>query len=316
MPDRNLIHLALAIYDATGDYTRHVGATLASVFANAGRPVCAHLLHDETLNGENRDKLNQLATNLGQRIEFHPVALPPALASLDYGVLTRGAAYRLLIPEVLPLDRLIYLDGDIVVDLDIGALWDVGLFGHSLAVVRDLETRYWSEAHWQRVRHIGVPPELYFNSGVMVMNLSRIREHHSLLQELPAFLDEFPQATVIDQDFLNRLFHRDCVWLPERFNRFVAGWRGGWDVNARSEAIWHWAGPGDKPWNGFVAPVDLLYWRYLMMTPWYMHAEAGIDYFTGEVERLTHSRSWRLSRPYRLMADWLKIRCRRWFVGS
>lgn len=316
MVDRNLIHLALAIYDVTGDYTRHVGATLASVFANTNRPVCAHILHDETLNDDNRDKLCQLADDMGQRIEFHPVVLPQALASVDYGVLTRGAVYRLLIPEALLLDRVIYLDGDIVVDLDIGELWDVDLVGRSVAVVRDLATKYWNEAHWQRVRHIGVPAEQYFNSGVMVMNVQRIRQQHKLLGELTAFLNDFPQATVVDQDFLNRLFHEDCVWLPERFNRFVAGWQGDWNSDCRSEAIWHWAGPGDKPWKGFVAPVDLLYWRYLVLTPWYMHAEAGIDYFADEVKRLTNSRSWRLTRPYRYVADWLRIHSRRWFKGA
>jgi lipopolysaccharide biosynthesis glycosyltransferase len=238
------------------------------------------------------------------------------MSSVDYGVLTRGAVYRLMIPDVLSQDKAIYLDGDIVVDMDIAELWAVDMAKRCVAVVRDLDRQYWGKAHWERVRHIGVSPELYFNSGVIVMNLTLIRQKHNLLAELPAFLREYPKATVVDQDYLNRLFFQDCVWLTERFNRFVAGWRGGWSSEGSSGAIWHWAGPDDKPWKGFVAPVDILYWRYLVLTPWYSQAEAGIGYFSAEVDRLTSSRSWKMTRPYRMAADWLRINARRWLSRS
>ncbi|MBQ8692167.1 MAG: hypothetical protein IJ520_03390, partial [Synergistaceae bacterium] len=45
--------------------------------------------------------------------------------------LTAGALYRLFMPEVLSgLDKVIYLDCDIVVNMDIAELWDIDLGGN------------------------------------------------------------------------------------------------------------------------------------------------------------------------------------------
>ena len=53
------------------------------------------------------------------------------------GHISTAAYYRLLIPRLLPeeLDKVIYLDSDLIVNADIGALWDLGVEKtHVLAV--------------------------------------------------------------------------------------------------------------------------------------------------------------------------------------
>lgn len=302
----NPIHIALAFYDRSGDYARHVGVTLASVFANTSGTVWAHLLHDETLTAQNRERLLQIAEQGGNRLLFYPVNLPASLSEVEYGAATRGTVYRLKIPECLPLERVIYLDADLVVEMDIAELWDLDMNGCSLAAATDLDLKNWSAKQWERVRNIGVEPNCYFNSGVMLMDLRRIREQRTLLAELPEFVRRFPKAVFVDQDYLNWLFQNDYCPIDAKFNVYVDFYVADINLGQLTGKIWHWAGWGVKPWAQYCSRLDSLYWRYLLRTPWYREAESGLTIYQREIDRLKESRSWRMTKPYRQVGDWLK----------
>ncbi|MDY3769320.1 MAG: hypothetical protein SOZ88_00775, partial [Lachnospiraceae bacterium] len=65
------IQIGFGLHDKNGDYSVWVGVTMQSVIEHTGAPICFHILHDDTLNDQNREKLVQVATQNGNRIQFH-----------------------------------------------------------------------------------------------------------------------------------------------------------------------------------------------------------------------------------------------------
>ena len=114
---------------------------------------------------------------------------------------TEAASLRLLLPELLPeLDRIIYLDCDIVVRQDLARLWrETELGDNYLGVVFEAAI----EDQAERFRALGCDPARYFNSGFLLMNLAQMRAENvteKLLEACRVPYLEFP-----DQDALNQV---------------------------------------------------------------------------------------------------------------
>lgn len=264
------IHVVLAVYDPKETYSRHVGVVTASIFENTQNPVRSHILHDETLTAENRHKLLATARQYGQEIDFvdvteHRDRLDKAAVALVQNACSIGTLYRLFIPDVLHLERVIYLDSDVVVDLDIRELWDIPLEGNSLAGVLDhshkKSTRIFSHEAI-RARLLGCRLPSYVNAGVLLMDLDRIRKHGDFFSTAMNWLAHHRHsATLADQDILNALFCGDIKLIDNRFNnRDLDGDTKGSIMHAIREP---------KPWTGLRGiPLEKLYWRTYLKTPW------------------------------------------------
>lgn len=276
------IHVALAVYDPKETYSRHAGVVMASIFENTRSPVCVHILHDETLTAENRHKLLATARQYGQEIDFvdvteHRNRLDTAAVALVRNACSIGTLYRLFIPDVLHLERVIYLDSDVVVDLDIRELWDIPLEGNSLAGVLDhsheKSNRTFSHEAI-RAKLLGCRLPSYVNAGVLVMDLDRIRRHGDFFSTAMNWLAHHRHsATLADQDILNVLFCGDIKLIDNRFNnRNLDGDTKGSIMHAIREP---------KPWTGLRGtPLEKLYWKTYLRTPW------GAELTPGETAEL------------------------------
>ena len=68
-----MIHVCFALYDKTGRYSKFTGTTMLSLFENTSAKVTIHILHDNTLSQDNRDKFIYLAGRYGQAVKFYNV---------------------------------------------------------------------------------------------------------------------------------------------------------------------------------------------------------------------------------------------------
>lgn len=276
MPKSDKINIALAFCDPEGGYARHAAVVMASIFANTKSQVCVHVVHDDTLTAENMAKLRSTAGAFGQEVSFVDVTERKGECVLGEKARAfpgaEGMYFRLLIPSLFHFDRVIYLDCDVVVNLDIAELWNVPLNGLAIAAVD--ERPYPREAaslkEWMRWRlsyramRMNQEKYRYFNSGVLVMDLKKIREKYDFLKDSARFYDSFRYITEFaDQDCFNYIFLKDCQYLDCRFNNRVDDTS---EVEDISNTIWHFY-CGDKPWSSYTRPgLDDLYWRYLSMT--------------------------------------------------
>lgn len=120
-----------------------------------------------------------------------------------------SALLKFSIPDLLPgIDKVLYLDGDIIVQGDLSILYGWDISRVYCAAVKDIG--------------IGIPKELeklkgqYFNSGVMLLNLAKMRE-----DDIREKLCEY-RATgynrFMDQDAFSWVFYGKTLFLPVKFN--------------------------------------------------------------------------------------------------
>ncbi|KAI0637646.1 glycosyl transferase [Trametes polyzona] len=101
---------------------------------------------------------------------------------------------------ILPVERVLYLDADVLVRGDLKELWNTDLQGHPLAAVPDVG---------YPMGHDGMKRAPYFNAGVLLMDLAAIRSNIGDLHALAATMKD---SKMKDQDALNA--HFEGRWLP------------------------------------------------------------------------------------------------------
>lgn len=278
-----MIHVCFGLHDATGRYAKFTGTAMLSLFDNTNSDVTVHILHDNTLTQDNRDKFAYIAGRYGQRVKFYNVetlcadkiaemvSLVPAVKNSRVSV---GAFYRLLIPQLLPpeIKKAIYLDSDMLVNLDIAELWRIELGDKPLAAVPEIiASPQQHKRYSQGIIKAGfVTFEDYFNSGVLVMNLSRLRVAEELIMSGVKWRGEHPECWCFDQDIWNYLFAKNYIKLSATFDIFVR------DARVRNEnyilqAIYHYADSDNGKGYGLDTrdAFNNLWLSYFARTPWF-----------------------------------------------
>lgn len=219
-----MIHVAFALHDYLGSYSMYTGTAMASLFENTREPVTVHLLHNDTLSPQNRERFIQLCASYGQNIGFYRVSAEQDfdIAAIEKRGYCEGIMFRLYLPRLLPaaVEKIIYLDSDLLINMDIRELWELPLQGCSLAAVKDPHVPFvsWFDDYIREV--LKVDPDLYFNSGVLIMDIARIRKHHELVAECREL---FQKITTFfpDQDLLNVVFQDDVRYMDRKYNWFL-----------------------------------------------------------------------------------------------
>lgn len=284
--DAHMVHVAYAMTDKNGTYSKYIGASICSLFEHTDAWVTIHLLHDDTLTETNRAKFIELARTFGQQIFFYNVAeecrelLAEAREifrrAVDTEYYTPAALYRLLAPIVLPRDvkRLIYLDADTIVHMDIRKFWEVYLDGNPLGAVTERTLM----EHYQKQIDRSIDERLYlfknswtdfdtcFNSGVLLMDLEKMRDMGEiLLPGLRFIVQHEEECRFFDQDILNYFFARDFLHLPWNYN-ILQTWDRDWGSPELVEGIYHYMGRTLR--YNFEEPRDRIFYEAFVKTPW------------------------------------------------
>lgn len=181
---------------------------------------------DGGLSQLSRDTLSRLTDRVGGDVGLEFVKADPSV----FGAATLGpgqshmAYCRILLPQLVNVPRLIYLDCDTLVFRDLSSLFDLELSPDKvLAAVRDSETLSLAEDSLVLAKAMNLPADgAYFNSGVMLMNLDELRRQH-FFESAVDFLNRWSgKYRFWDQSAMNFLLHRQIEDLPEHWNR--ASW--------------------------------------------------------------------------------------------
>jgi lipopolysaccharide biosynthesis glycosyltransferase len=137
--------------------------------------------------------------------------LDPRNAATIYGRLTLEQAFA------SDVQRILYLDADILVLEDLGPLFDVDLGDDILAAVPDDYVDAAIQARNAGPLE-GVPNVArYFNAGLMVINLDRWRSH-DMAKSAIEYMVKFPNSRYSDQDGLNAACNGRWIELNGRWN--------------------------------------------------------------------------------------------------
>lgn len=152
------------------------------------------------LSEDTKTKIQQsIIDQTNQTIVF--IDLPSSLASSDS--LPDGMTWgKIAMVSLLPVERVLYLDADVLIRGDLKELWDTDLEGKPIAAAADVGLPAGHDSE-------GVNGIVYFNAGVLLMNLAVIRGR---LKDLYADAARMKNSTHQDQDALNVHFKEN--WRP------------------------------------------------------------------------------------------------------
>ena len=269
-----MIHVCFGLHDKSGHYSKFVGATMASIFENTTSPVTIHILHDATLSDENRDNFSYLAGRYAQQVKFHNVEkiCPDEVAFLREKLADKiklrfsiGAFYRLMMKKILRgVGRAIYLDADIIVNLDIAELWQRDMKNFPVAAVpENLATLGLMISDKYLLNKGIVKKEDYFCSGVLMFNLDALDE--KFFHDGVQFLADNPKCESPDQDILNAFFAANYLKLKQKFDSFVQSDR--LKKLPLVKKIYHYAGQCIE--LKFDDAYNKLFMEHFVQTPWF-----------------------------------------------
>jgi lipopolysaccharide biosynthesis glycosyltransferase len=158
---------------------------------------------------------------------------------------SRATYYRLLLPELVDEPRLLYLDSDIQVNIDIAPLFALDMHSASTGFVIDGTVAQMLDHDFQiAVGRKNSDPS--FNAGVLLFNLSAWHQQHCT-ETVFAFAKQYgEQLPNRDQSLLNALFANHCVVLDRHFNVTVKP--STHVAQTPRNAIIHYYG-SPKPWD-------------------------------------------------------------------
>lgn len=130
-----------------------------------------------------------------------------------YSRVSISSLLKFSIPEYLPtVDRVLYMDGDVLVLGDLSSLFSMNLDEKYAAVISDGPKDFVAGGK----KHAYYGEKTYFNSGVMLLNLKKMRE-----DGIPNRLIEFrlhEYNYFMDQDAFNRVLQNNVVYLGVEYD--------------------------------------------------------------------------------------------------
>ena len=240
------------------------------------------IITDSSFSEKNKNLLTETIKkyNAKNQLDFYYVDPDEVRVLMNFkdGFYTVHVFYRLFIANLLPndVDKVLFLDGDIIVRHSLKNLWKIDLSRVALGACQDAH-----DGRIEQFNRLCYSSVLgYFNAGVLLINLKYWREHN-LLQSCLAFVGQYPERIVLnDQDILNYLCRESKVEIPLKYNvqsdylfkpkyLFFDVWRhhDEWIEAINDPVILHFS--GDRPWEeGCKHPYKDEFFKYRNETIW------------------------------------------------
>lgn len=211
----NIPHI---VYATDDNFAEILGVSLVSLYENSKDvdDIIVYVL-DSGISDENIEKLKSLpkkysrsdlsfikATDISKELSMN--------VNLDRGSLSQYA--RLFVSSVLPakLDRVLYLDCDIIINKSISELWNLDIKGKTIAALKDAFSK-------QYRKNIDLEPDdIMFNSGVMLIDLDKWRRENIESKLLEFIRKKNGKIQQGDQGALNAILSKETFCLEPRFN--------------------------------------------------------------------------------------------------
>lgn len=212
------------------------------------------------------DQLAETLQKTGKNFQVELVRLDPKVfAGFKPLNGSLAAYYKLVIPELIKVDRYLYLDTDILCDVDLSPLEGVPMEGVAVAWV--------SEAPMDKAfdRKVALDlgnnaDHLYFNSGVLLVNALEWKKQDVTAKTLDYLTHN--EALIREQSALNVVLHQRTIPIDEKYNS-LSNMRKHWPDLIKPlgqiDRLIHFA-DYPKPWDflGEVVHPQFSLWREIL----------------------------------------------------
>lgn len=275
-------------FSSDDNYLPYLAVSIRSLIENASPDYCyrIHILND----GLDAERFRFILDMQSEQVEIRSVDVSHAIAPIaerlnlrDY--YTASIYFRLFIASMFPqYHKAIYLDADISVCGDISALYEVTLGQNLLGAVSDDIIASHEDFRRYAEQGLGIPYRRYFNSGVLLMNLDRLRMEE-IEQKFIYLLQTYHFDTVCpDQDYLNVLCRDKVLYLDRGWNKMSIDKNYFGTPNIVHYNMFY------KPWQYKRICYAEQFWSYAVMTPFYDELCQSLQDF-GRKEKRAHAKA-------------------------
>ena len=210
------------VFSVDDNYAPFLGVTLESLIQNCNKNYFYKLY---VLNTDLSDKNKEILAKYNRefcKVIFIDVneelnKIGAKLHLRDYYTYT--TYYRFFIPELFPeYEKALYLDSDIAVIGDISELYMTEIGDNLVGAIPEDVMAYYKCFGDYVEKGLNIKVEKFFNAGIMVMNLNKMREIN-IVGKLEELLAEHKFEVTQDEDYLNVICKDKVKYIPLGWNK-------------------------------------------------------------------------------------------------
>lgn len=274
-------------FSVDDNYVPYLAVALKSLISNSSKKYDykAIVLYQD-VNETNVKRIENLKTD-GFDIEFVPMrnrleSITDRMSNrlrADYFTLT--IYFRLFIPALFPeYDKGIYLDSDVVVLGDISELYGISLNDNLIGASVDYSIQNIPEFAKYTEKGVGVSVSKYINSGVLLMNLKKLREV-AIDTRFLELLNTYHFDTIApDQDYINALCYGKIEYIPETWDTMPAEGT----ATSKKPKLIHY-NLFAKPWCYDDIQYEDYFWKYAKETEFFSEIKKYKEKYSSEQKK-------------------------------
>ena len=256
MDENSVINVAVAFDDS---FFMPASVMLYSLYTQCKEKIHLFLLYN-SLSEENRQRMKKQTETYGNLYTEIYVDLKwfKDASLADNPLYSIEIYYRIMLPYLTNVDKILWMDADIIVCGDISELYNIDIKNQYVGACRDIAEEEGKRDKIKKIMHM--ENQIYFNSGVLLLNAKKIRK------EIPneRFFDSIntysKDLICPDQDVLNLVLGENILLLDNKYNNL-------YHMNREKEETWndaliiHYI--YKKPWNSdYYGFLEQEFWKY------------------------------------------------------
>ena len=204
------------VYASDNYFVDILGISLISLFVNNKEEAISVFILSDGIQNDNKKLLEDIGTKYQQDVHILDVHIED-YSDVKFDIITwsKAAFNRLFIGKILSdfdLERVIYLDCDIIVNSNISELWNYPLDDATIGMAVDPLGR-------RHKQNVGVEENKpYYNSGVLLINFNKWNKN-KCEEKLISFATQHQGSTpYVDQGLINGALKNYIKPIPLKFN--------------------------------------------------------------------------------------------------
>ena len=211
--NKNIINIFVSL---TNNYVYPTLVSINSVLINCNKEktfIIYRILCTSDFSEDNISILNSLMIQYSSNLEmiFYNMSNNFIEIGKTNGRYTQTVYYRLLVPVMFEIDRVIYLDGDTLVFKDLTEMYQIELNDNYVIGTLDYIV--------SGIDHFGTKSKIYINAGVIILNLEKIRKDNKIYDLLNLTNGQYYLPSN-DQTIINYVFYPKIGIMPSKYNIF------------------------------------------------------------------------------------------------
>lgn len=240
-------------FSSDSAYVKHMAASMASVLKNKNEDeFIKFYIIDGGITEDDKKKLSFFTENFSCSINY----VKPDMEKLKNCITFKGdyislaTYYRLLIPEMINEDRIIYLDCDIIVRKSLKSLYEQDFEDNLVIGVEDVS----KDAHSKRLNI-----DKYINAGVLLLNNKALKEGNYVNTMFNWLSNNLDIMECHDQDIINASLKGKIKYTDKKYDAQVQHSGKNEFEKITDPYIIHFISP-QKPWTLW-KPINYTKWE-------------------------------------------------------